>query len=841
MAQQSDVVLQNTDGSSNTVELTLWKDSPSMPGGYQTGTTPFLPPRQPTDDANYQQIDPQLAMAYDVSSFHRGFGQGNDKEFGNEARYGYSDGVLAQFRDELTLGYQQDEVDIFLSDGRFEGDFTGSWTTSDITLAAETATTADIHSGDKSAKLTATDSNGTIYQRVSSSTVTALQNVKVSVIAYVKRKSGSGNIKMTVDDGSSATDSSTVTSTDWTLVQVDKTLSNSASKVEVKFTVGTSGDVFHIDDLCIIPAGGIDFPAQAIEFQGSFYVPCGYHILKWNESSVRFDSVGPKGNTTAYTDIAVYSGDGTSRLFVARGDTTAYQTATAPDGTSGAFTAAASGTANQNYAKYFARARNANGDFALAKSRSNTVAFSINPDDATSWGSEITVGDNDKAVTNLFAANDVLLIGKEDGLFSYDRSFNKFEDISPEANFFSGANNFKKVISRSGRIYATSGDRAFWSIPFLIPGDQWEDVSYLFRATSFIGFGGRASAIAQDVNNIYVTVPDDLRSDFISFPYSFPFSFPTAANKKQKIYLIAMSNQRDDPQSPSELVSHTISGFLLDEVQELSRYKDDTNNKYSMFVFGKTTNSDISTSSSSGAQSTVEPRIIRMRLPIENQHPALVSGRQLRKTGQFYTSFMDFNFPDQEKAAVKLTLEGENLDSDRTVTVSYKIETSGLDDTDNSTWTTFGDGEINSSGSQTLTASLTTPITFKRIRFKFALSSDSHTSMPPRIKNMVFHSVFNPVNFLNWKLQSKLLDARMTAKRLRGSTDTQVLSAVLSDLDTLRQKPFVLFTDLDGTQYRTRITDRTLIPIGRNIRRTSSAAIERSYILSLDLSEVKTS
>ena len=842
MAQQSDVVIQNTDGSTNVVELSLWKDSPNLPGGYQTGTTAFLPPRQPTDDANYQQIDPQLAMAYDVSSFHRGFGQGNDKEFGNESRYGYSDGVLAQFKDELTLGYYEDEVDLFLSDPRFEGDFTGYWTASNITLAAETSTAADINSGNQSAKLTATSSSGTIYQRVATTTKNALQGVKVTVIAYVKRKSGSGNIKMTVDDGvTTATDSSTVTSTDWTLVQVDKTLSGSASKVEVKFTVGTDADVFHIDDLCIIPLGGIDFPAQAVEFQGSLYMPCGYHILKWDASGVKWDSVGPKANTTAYTDIAVYSGDGTNRLFVARGDTTAYQTATAPDGTTAAFTAAASGTANQNYAKYFTRARNANGDFALAKARSNTVAFSINPDDATSWGSEIGVGDSDKAVTNMFAANDVLLIGKEDGLFSYDRSFNQFEDISPEANFFSGANNFKKAISRSGRIYATSGDRAFWSIPFLIPGDQWEDVSYLFKATSFIGFGGRASAVTQDVNNIFVTVPDDLKSDFSAFPYTFPFDFVTAANKKQKIYLIAMTNQRDVPQSPSELVSHTITSFLVDEIQELARYKDDTNSESSIFAFGKIANEDISTSSSDGAQSNVEPRIIRLRLPVENQHPALVSGRQIRKTGEFYTSFMDFNFPDQEKAAVKLTIEGENVDSDRTVTVSYKTETASIDDTDTSTWTDFGDGEISSSGSQTLTSSLTTPVTFKRIRFKFAFSSTSTTAMPPRIKNMVFHAVFNPVNFLNWKLQAKLLDARMTAKRLRGAGDTQVLTTVLSNIDTLRQKPFVLFTDLDGTQYRTRITDRTLVPIGRNIRRTSSAAIERSYILSLDLSEVKTS
>ena len=62
MPQHTDVKLQNTDGSSNPVELTLWKDSPSLPGGYSLGNKAFLPPRQPTDDANYQQVDPNASM-----------------------------------------------------------------------------------------------------------------------------------------------------------------------------------------------------------------------------------------------------------------------------------------------------------------------------------------------------------------------------------------------------------------------------------------------------------------------------------------------------------------------------------------------------------------------------------------------------------------------------------------------------------------------------------------------------------------------------------------------------------------------------------------------------------
>ena len=102
MPQHTDIKLEHTDGSSNPVELTLWKDSPNLPGGYSLGNKAFLPPRQPTDDANYQQVDPNASMTYDLTSFHRGFGQGEDRSFGKDSKYGYSEGVLANFEGEIT-------------------------------------------------------------------------------------------------------------------------------------------------------------------------------------------------------------------------------------------------------------------------------------------------------------------------------------------------------------------------------------------------------------------------------------------------------------------------------------------------------------------------------------------------------------------------------------------------------------------------------------------------------------------------------------------------------------------------------------------------------------------
>ena len=492
-----------------------------------------------------------------------------------------------------------------------------------------------------------------------------------------------------------------------------------------------------------------------------------------------------------------------------------------------------SSTAATAEAKFFVRARNANGDFAIAKVRSNKVTFIKDPAVSSPvWGTEIEVGKPEADITNAFAANDTLVVGKEDGMFVYDRNINQFKDVSPEAGLFAGSNNFKRAIARAGRIYATSGDRAFWSIPFLVQDNQWEDISYLLRATSFIGFGGRVTSLAQDVNNIFVTVADDLKPHTHLFPYTMPVTFSTGGIA-QKLYLVAIRTQRESSAAPAEQVAHTITSLDMSDCAQLGRYKDETTAtvRSSTFAFGTFSNDDTSNSNSD------EPRITRLVMPLENEHPSLVGGRQIRTSGDFYTSFMDFNFPDQEKALAKISFLTTNVDSDSTVALSYKTDDTTYDDDQG--WNSIG--TITTAGSQVLTPPLTSPVTFKRIRFKLTLSTAARTDRGPRVLSMVVHSMFNPVDFLTWNLQAKLLDARLTARRLRQAQDSQVLSSVLSNIDTLRQKPFILYTDLDGTQYRARITNRTLVPIDRDRRGISSAASERSYLLSLSLNEVKTS
>ncbi len=657
------------------------------------------------------------------------------------------------FNGEITLGYSQEEADFLIRNGRFEDAETDQWTATNVTVA--TSTTKP-HSGDQALQVTVGSNGGTLTQSFVAKSAAALNGQNVHVLAYAARVSGSGTCTLSVTG--TGTTEATSSSPDYALIEVTGVAATAATTITLTFS--TADDVWYIDDICVIPAGAVSFPVPPVNFEGYMYAICGQMLLYWNESRGTFDCgyfFDRVVNTIEIFDGKMLVGstvkDGSNNYkywyITVGGD---------PASTTISVTAVTSSTDSVAQAQFFVKARNASGDYAIAKVRSNKVAFISDPATGSPvWGAEIDVGKDDRDITNAFAANDTLIIGKEDGMFVYDRNVNQFRDVSPEAGLFTGGNNFKRAIARAGRIYATSGDRAFWSIPFLVADNQWEDISYLLRATSFIGFGGRVTALAQDVNNIFVAVSDDLKPFTQLFPYQMPFTFNTQGIT-QKIYLVAVRTQKDSPGSPSEQVAHTITSLDMKECLQIARYKDTsgTADRSSTFAFGTFSNDDTSHSD------TDEPRITRLVMPVENEHPSLVGSKQIRTKGQFYTSFMDFNFPDQEKVLSKVAFLTNNVDSDSTVQLFYKVDNDTYDD--DSGWTSIG--TLTSSGSQVLTPSLSSPISFKRIRFKLELATANRTDPGPRVLNMIVHSVFNPVDFLTWNIEAKVLDARLTGSQV---------------------------------------------------------------------------
>ena len=217
----SDIVLSKTDGSTNLLGLKLFRDAPNIPGGWKIDHVSPAPPRQATDSANYQQQSPDIGLVLDQDSWHRGFGLSTFSRFGTateanraRARYGYSDGVLGMFRNELVLGYLQDETDVLIRNGRFEQLASDSsydltdYTTNNASLASQGTY---VKNGSRGGQITATSNGGYIEQTINSPTL--FQSKKVFAHVYLRRISGSGNAKIQIVDSAATSSGDEVTST----------------------------------------------------------------------------------------------------------------------------------------------------------------------------------------------------------------------------------------------------------------------------------------------------------------------------------------------------------------------------------------------------------------------------------------------------------------------------------------------------------------------------------------------------------------------------------------------------------------------------------------------------
>ena len=822
MPSNSDGKLSNTDGSSNEVLLTL--DRTAETGGYAIQHVSPAPPNQASDAANYQQQSPDLGLVLDQDTFHRGFGQSllerfDDASTANAAksRYAYSDKVLGMFKGELVMGYKEDDVGVILKNGSLEDGTVTDWTGSSVTVAIESTT---VRTGSYSLKATLGSNSGTVSQAYGG-TVSVLRSREVTFSAFVRRSSGSGTITAKITDSAGTTTGTSSTSaaaSDWEVVYATKTIDSGATSITFTLTGSADEDVFFIDDINVTPSGGTTWTTPQ-EFGGNVYAAAGRCVYKWDDSSEYWHVVYADA---AYNITDMISFDGA--LYIGFGTSQVYYRST--DGTTWAVPNTNSG--NNRFATYFERARNASGNYALFKNRANTVNVTTDPSDTANWGSEITVGDSDRDITSLTSSNDILYVGREDGLFSYDRATQKFRDLQPEANFFPDSNNFKASTGRAGSLFASGGDQSFWSISdgFFDGAKNWTDLSYLFKAAGIRGYGGRVTAVTQDRNNLFVALADDLEGD-AGFGYDFPFTF-AGAGKSKAVKLLGVRTQRESASDNPETVAHSISNFNVSEITAMGKFKGNDAVRTSLFVLGNKIEDDLAAISNDTSL-----RAIRLRMPIRNENPALNSLSEHSLSGAFYTSWVNFNFPDVEKSAVKINITGKNLDSNKYVTVYYKTD----DDTDDDTsgWTVFGSDGKATSSSTTITSSI--QLNFKRIRFKLAFTTNDSSSSPI-ITGFVFHSMWNPVEFRKWGIIGKLSDKRSLAlRRVRNNT---LRTADINNLETLRKEPLILYTDLDGSSHYVsmRYTDEL---IRSRVQSTRNVQLDQTRRLVLELTEVKTS
>lgn len=817
--KNADIVISGADGSSDLVRLKL------QPGSWvEEPITPTLPP-QPTGDINYSSRAPEFGRVYSQNNWTAGFGLARVQEHTSSHHYGYSNGVLCMFEGELVPGYLEDHVDAILRNPRFETGNTNGWDDgANTTVASSTSS----RNGSYALSVTATANGGTATQNYLG-TDAVLQSIEITAVAYIKRSSGTGTISLGIADGVGTTTSSTSSATDWTLVEVTRTIDALATAVQFIFTLSTSGDVFLIDDVGVILTGGSEWKGKPVKFGANYYGIMGRAILKFDEGN---DAWLPVYVDPAYeiTAISSYS----SSLYAGRGVNDNYLTSS--DGTTWSDPSTNSG--NNRLATFFARVKNSRGDWALMKTRANFISITTSPGDTANWGAEIQAGDADRSITSLTAATGTAYVGREDGLFVYNARTNIFEDIEPDANFFPSTNNFKAMIGRSGSVWASGGEQTFWkaSPSGLGAIHNWENLSHLIQSNAYKGFGGNVTALAQDRANVFVALSDNSNTETGGFPYTFPFAF-NSSGLSSAIQLLTIRNMRKpgsdtllEAEVEVNVAIHNITKFDVSALDQLGRLDD--GNVSSLFAMGSATDSDIT------ATDKDVPRAIRLRIPRDNENPRRANNINVRTSAKFYTPFVDFNYPDTEKGQVTMTIGSRNFSAGaKYVIVRYKTD----DDTDDDStgWTEWGDDGIFDTSPQELKAAiLNTPVTFKRIRFEIEFVSDATDEDPPTVTSMVFQAAWNEREPRKFRGSVKLSDRR--SMQLRRVPQTTVRAVDLANLTTLRKRPFIQLVTPTGEVVNAKLgfLDRT---ISSRVDALRGGPVDQVRVVDLEFTEYLTS
>ena len=125
----------------------------------------------------------------------------------------------------------------------------------------------------------------------------------------------------------------------------------------------------------------------------------------------------------------------------------------------------------------------------------------------TAWSNAYTIGSADRTITNLHSAFDTILVGKEDGLWQYNRTYantstaeNAFSPVSTEWDKGVNTTNFSIGAEWHGFFYTTAASQSFirWA-----PG-QVHDITSLFLAPRIPGYGGEIKAVVASPHELWV-------------------------------------------------------------------------------------------------------------------------------------------------------------------------------------------------------------------------------------------------------------------------------------------------------------------------------------------------
>jgi len=650
-----DVILQDRITNPNTqLGLVLayeQADSGSMVKRWAESRVPPLPPKQAQGALMWTHKDPITDFVFSQSDWSEGAFRPYYQEL--DKRYVKSDGVDLRWEGVAALGPKRTSprsgtpVKGMLSgaylvvNGGFEEGQTSGWTAgSGTTLAVDTSTT---NGGNYSLKLSVDQStSASDMAKQSLANPTIYQGMVIKVVAYVQRASGSdAGIIMRVFDGTSTTNVTAVTADTFTAVIATHTVHGSADELTISFrnsaTTSNAAHVFYVDDISVVPTGGtecVGFATRASTSPDQLYAALGRTVVLWNESTYVWDLVHAN-SAVAVTDIIEFDND----IYVAFGEadgSTPYQYVYGSSTTWTTSTASATTTHQDNHARFWVKARDGYGQWALwkasASSNQGTERHKMYSSQTpkTSWlqDTALTVGSANRNITGLHAYGDTFVVAKVDGLWIWDGVISDFVNITPEWEHDVSEDNGAVGTTWQGMLFFTTTQQGFFSWT----GEAISDFSDMLSAPRMSDIGGRVTAMTPASRELFIGLDRPVAD--------------ATAGKTCRLVTLNYKKQL-----------HTIAEPSMSVIDSITVHRGDR-----LWAFGRAYDANLEDYVSASHM---------WALPEKTVAPYADASPSIEASGFFETSIWSGGMPETDKALIAITIWCEDVDPQHTITVDF--------------------------------------------------------------------------------------------------------------------------------------------------------------------------
>ena len=779
---------------------------------------PKLPPRRTQGALSVSEQDPLIDFTWSQDDWSGGALRPYYRDGDN--KYALSNGVDARWEGVMSLGMQRSEPMDYLIRGQYAEKAADAtvWSKTESgmvsTLERQDTTVMDDGGSYSYKYYTAQSQNGNQSYYYQDITNASLFRGRVLVVsAWIKTGNLSGNyvpnIHIQDNDGTTATITSAQQSdntygvptddTDWTFVRVSKTIH--ASTTQVRIIIGEDGIIgsvvdstiteFYFDAISVqVDGAGDEVCAGFAEDGGEMYHAQGQVISRWNENDDVWEAVFIYDDTDANATSILHWG---GQIWVGFGYEKAYVYGT---GSSGGWTKSnLSGTGK--YAKYFASARNSAGDIALWKTATKgAIASSASPANGGSWSSSYTIGSADREITGLYGAFDTVIVGKEDGIWTYNRTYantasaeNAFVPVSQEWDNGVNESNFAIGQEWHGYFYTAAASQSFIRYR---PGNI-ADLTSLVMQPRIEGYGGEVKAMVAGPHELWIGA-------------DIPKNASAGAFGELPINLVAVNRQcklislRTDAHGAFNV--HTIDEVNFSHIEALGIYTDTSADPNERFLLAGGRFLRVQTGV--GFTEADHPRIYRWQLPVKSAAPYIDEVTPMNSQGTLDTSVWHGGVPGTNKAFLRAVFWVDYLDTssstekNRHIKVTYGLD--GENPATNVLGTLYMPEGISDRIQTLYFKDATKPVgTFNplsdavgrtiQLRFEFNTSEVGDVD-PPRMYAFELHSTLRPKKLRTWELFVRIGQDMIQET---GYYNPVSKTRQLSDLDDLEDQVYPIY------------------------------------------------